>query len=90
MLEAGIWNRTVNIQNIAQVIHRLYLPYLDDEIHHTGWNTCSSCYDDPTKVRNRLVMPALGSSRVYIIDISSERNPKLFKVCILVFDSSVS
>ncbi|MPC71274.1 Selenium-binding protein 2 [Portunus trituberculatus] len=25
-------------------------------------------------------MPALGSSRVYIIDISSERNPKLFKI----------
>ncbi|XP_045103873.1 selenium-binding protein 2-like isoform X6 [Portunus trituberculatus] len=67
-------------QSYCKVVHRLYLPYLDDEIHHTGWNTCSSCYDDPTKIRNRLVMPALGSSRVYIIDISSERNPKLFKI----------
>ncbi|KAG0715893.1 Methanethiol oxidase [Chionoecetes opilio] len=63
-----------------KVINRLYLPYLDDEIHHTGWNTCSSCYDDPTKVRNRLVMPALGSSRIYIVDISAERNPKLHKI----------
>lgn len=66
--------------NYCKVIHRLELPYLDDEIHHTGWNTCSSCYDDPTRVRNRLVMPALGSSRVYIIDISEEKKPKIHKI----------
>nr|XP_045607980.1 methanethiol oxidase-like [Procambarus clarkii] len=64
----------------SKVIHRLYLPYLDDEIHHSGWNTCSSCYDDPTRVRNKLVLPALGSSRVYVIDISEEAQPKIFKV----------
>nr|XP_027212650.1 methanethiol oxidase-like [Penaeus vannamei] len=64
----------------CKVIHRLYLPYLDDEIHHTGWNTCSSCYDDPTRVRNRLVVPALGSSRIYVLDISEHRKPKMFKI----------
>lgn len=64
----------------SQVIHRLELPYLDDEIHHTGWNTCSSCFDDPSKVRNRLLMPALGSSRVYIIDTSEEKCPKIHKI----------
>ncbi|KAG7169116.1 Methanethiol oxidase-like, partial [Homarus americanus] len=68
--------------NYCKVIHRLYLPYLDDEIHHTGWNTCSSCYDDPSRVRNRLVLPAIGSSRVYVVDISEETQPKLFKVMI--------
>ncbi|KAK8749338.1 hypothetical protein OTU49_015803, partial [Cherax quadricarinatus] len=64
----------------CKVIHRLYLPYLDDEIHHSGYNTCSSCYDDPSCVRNKLILPALGSSRVYVVDITDQRKPKLFKV----------
>lgn len=24
-----------------KVIHRLPMPYADDEIHHSGWNACS-------------------------------------------------
>lgn len=64
----------------CQVIHRLKMPYPNDELHHMGWNTCSSCFDDPSSVRNRLVMPALGSSRIYVVDISEERKPKIFKV----------
>ncbi|MRA75842.1 selenium-binding protein, partial [Bacillus thuringiensis] len=30
----------------SQVIHRLEMPHSGDELHHTGWNACSSCYDD--------------------------------------------
>ena len=36
-----------------QVIGRLVLPHLGDEVHHSGWNACSSCYDDPTRSRSR-------------------------------------
>jgi selenium-binding protein 1 len=25
----------------GQVIHRLSMTHIDDEIHHTGWNACS-------------------------------------------------
>ena len=41
----------------GQIISRLYLPFIADEVHHTGWNACSSCYDDPSRSRNLLVMP---------------------------------
>jgi len=65
----------------SQVISRLKFPYLGDEIHHTGWNACSSCYDDPSRSRSRLIVPALGSDRVYIVDVKTDPlKPKLDKV----------
>lgn len=27
----------------GQVIHRLEMPEVGDELHHFGWNACSSC-----------------------------------------------
>merc|ERR1712002_1145933 len=65
----------------STVISRLHFPYIGDEIHHTGWNACSSCYDDPSRARSRLIVPGLGSDRIYIVDVVSDpRNPKLDKV----------
>ena len=49
----------------AQVIHRLPMPHKGDELHHSGWNACSSCHGNPSKSRSLLVLPALGSGRVY-------------------------
>ncbi len=49
----------------SQVIHRLPMPYKGDELHHSGWNACSSCHGDGSKARSLLVLPALGSGRVY-------------------------
>jgi selenium-binding protein 1 len=66
---------------LTQVIHRLEMPYVGDELHHSGWNSCSSCFGDPSKSRNRLILPALGSDRIYIIDVASDpRAPRFFKV----------
>ena len=57
------------------------MPYIGDEIHHTGWNACSSCYDDPTRSRSRLIVPGLGSDRIYIVDVlTNPRKPRLDKV----------
>merc|ERR1711971_1280098 len=65
----------------SQVISRLHFPYIGDEIHHTGWNACSSCYDDPTRSRSRLIVPGLGSDRIYIVDVKTDPlNPRLDKV----------
>ncbi|XP_048581488.1 methanethiol oxidase-like isoform X3 [Nematostella vectensis] len=65
----------------SQVIHRLPMPYIGDELHHTGWNACSSCYGDPSKSRNRLIMPGLISSRVYVIDVSTNpRAPRIHRI----------
>ncbi|KAI5717928.1 hypothetical protein M8J77_013670 [Diaphorina citri] len=63
-----------------QVISRCYMTHIGDELHHFGWNTCSSCYGNASCARNRLVVPSLGSDRIYILDVSDERQPKIHKV----------
>ena len=35
----------------SQVIHRLEMPGIGDELHHMGWNACSSCHDDESMSR---------------------------------------
>ncbi|MGK7873469.1 MAG: selenium-binding family protein [Xenococcaceae cyanobacterium] len=64
----------------SQVIHRLPMPYIGDELHHFGWNACSSCYSDETKSRRFLIIPGQRSSRIYIIDTNKQRAPKIHKV----------
>ena len=65
----------------SKVISRLPMPYKGDELHHTGWNACSSCSLDPSAKRSLMIMPCLGSGRVYAVDTSSDpRAPKLHKV----------
>lgn len=64
----------------SQVIHRTPMPNIGDELHHFGWNACSSCYDNPDKHRRFLVVPGLKSSRIYIIDTQDQRSPKIHKI----------
>ncbi|XP_066465088.1 methanethiol oxidase-like [Eleutherodactylus coqui] len=57
------------------------MPNVNDELHHSGWNTCSSCFGDPTKVRDKLILPCLISSRVYVVDVGTDpRAPRIHKV----------
>jgi len=51
-----------------------------DELHHFGWNACSSCHGDPTKSRRFMVIPGLRSSRIHIVDGSNPSRPRLHKV----------
>jgi selenium-binding protein 1 len=48
------------------------LPGMGDELHHFGWNICSSalCHGDHAQHAERryLVVPGLRSSRIYILD----------------------
>ncbi|KAG0415396.1 hypothetical protein HPB47_007441 [Ixodes persulcatus] len=63
------------------VIHRLPMPHTGDELHHMNWNTCSSCYGNPSKRRDKLVLPCLNSDRIYVVDVGQDpRAPRLFKV----------
>ncbi|GFG39320.1 hypothetical protein Cfor_02245, partial [Coptotermes formosanus] len=65
----------------SKVIHRLKMPAVGDELHHSGWNACSSCHGDPSKKRDKLVLPSLGSDRVYIVDTGTDpKSPRLQKV----------
>jgi len=64
----------------SQVIHRMPLPNIGDELHHFGWNTCSSCHGDASKSRRFLVIPGLRSGRIHIVDVSNQREAKLHKI----------
>ncbi|XP_062109237.1 selenium-binding protein 2-like [Humulus lupulus] len=65
----------------STVIHRLFMPYLGDELHHTGWNSCSSCHTDPSAERRFLIVPGLVSGRIYVVDTKTDpRAPSLHKV----------
>ncbi|XP_046442231.1 methanethiol oxidase-like [Daphnia pulex] len=65
----------------SQVIHRTIMPYANDELHHSGWNSCSSCYDDPSQKRDNLVVAGLISDRIYVIDVAKNpRAPEILKV----------
>jgi len=70
-----------NSPDYQKIIHRLPMPNVGDELHHSGWNACSSCFGDSSKQRRFLVLPALVSGRVYAIDVAeSPREPKLHRV----------
>lgn len=64
----------------SKVIHRLPMPNVGDELHHFGWNACSSCHDNPARQRRYLVVPGLYSSRIHIIDVADASAPMLHKV----------
>jgi selenium-binding protein 1 len=69
-----------NSPQFCKVINRALVPNSGDELHHSGWNSCSSCFCDPNKKRDKLILPTLNSDRVYIFDTSSPKEPKLIKV----------
>jgi selenium-binding protein 1 len=62
----------------SQVVHRLKMPHVGDELHHFGWNACASCCGE--RARRFLVIPGLLSSRIYIVDTVNPREPTLHKV----------
>lgn len=64
----------------AQVIHRTPMPNTGDELHHFGWNACSSCHTDHSKTRRYLIVPGFRSSRIHILDTSDPRAPVICKV----------
>uniref|UniRef100_A0A1I7U2T7 Vacuolar protein sorting-associated protein 62 n=1 Tax=Caenorhabditis tropicalis TaxID=1561998 RepID=A0A1I7U2T7_9PELO len=57
----------------ACVISRVDVPNIGDEVHHTGWNACSSCHDKATEKRSHLIVPCLNSDRIYIINVEKPR-----------------
>jgi selenium-binding protein 1 len=65
-------------------IGRVEMPGPGDELHHFGWNACSSALcpyaPHPHVERRYLVVPGLRSSRIHIIDTKPDpAKPKLHK-----------
>ena len=61
--------------NYSKVIHRLEMPGIGDELHHMGWNACSSCHDDSSMTRKYLLLPGVRSNNIHIVDTAT--NPRM-------------
>jgi selenium-binding protein 1 len=68
----------------SKIIGKVEMPYKGDELHHFGWNACSSSLcpnGNPALERRYLVVPGLRSSRIYIIDVKTNPiKPKIVKI----------
>jgi methanethiol oxidase len=69
----------------GRMVGRTHMPHAGDELHHFGWNACSShlCPWSPHAhvERRYLVVPGIHSSRIHILDTQPDpRNPQLVKV----------
>jgi len=69
----------------GRVVGEVVMPHAGDELHHFGWNACSSMLcpnaPHPHVERRYLVVPGLRSSRVYIIDTKPDpTRPTIVKV----------
>lgn len=68
----------------TQIVGELAMPNTGDELHHFGWNACSSCLcpnaPHPHVERRYLVVPGLRSSRIHIVDTKPDpRNLTIVK-----------
>ncbi|XP_065220851.1 methanethiol oxidase [Planococcus citri] len=63
----------------SQVIHRVHMPNIADELHHFGYNACSGCYGIPGAKRSRIVIPALNSDRIYFLNAEDPKKPYIEK-----------
>ncbi|MGI8712765.1 MAG: selenium-binding protein SBP56-related protein [Solirubrobacteraceae bacterium] len=60
----------------GQIVARTDMPNVGDELHHFGFNACSSaCHSELT--RDTLIVPGFRSSRIHMLDISDPRSPTI-------------
>ncbi len=69
----------------GKIVGRVEMPNPGDELHHFGWNACSSALcpyaPHPHLERRYLIVPGLRSSRIHVIDTKDDpKHPKIVKV----------
>ncbi|KAF5286285.1 hypothetical protein FQR65_LT12725 [Abscondita terminalis] len=74
-----------NSSTYCKVIHKTYTGFPDDQLHHFGWNVCSSCHRKKSSQamcpRDKIVLPGLETKRIYIIDVGKNpRAPQMHKI----------
>jgi methanethiol oxidase len=68
----------------AQIVSQVEMPGVGDELHHFGWNACSSCLcpnlPHPHVERRYLIVPGLRSSRIHVLDTKPDpKRPVIVK-----------
>jgi selenium-binding protein 1 len=71
-------------ETYGQTVGRADMPGVGDELHHFGWNACSSALcpwaPHPHVERRYLLVPGLRSSDIHVLDVKDDpRQPKLVK-----------
>ncbi|RKD93545.1 selenium-binding protein SBP56-related protein [Halopiger aswanensis] len=64
-------------ETYCEIVDRIELPNRGDELHHFGWNACSSSCHMEGLERRHLIVPGQRSSRIHVIDAADRRNPEL-------------
>ncbi|QIN82633.1 selenium-binding protein [Rubrobacter tropicus] len=69
----------------TEVVGRVEMPVMGDELHHFGWNACSASLcpyaPHPHLERRYLIVPGLRSSRIHVIDTKPDpAKPHIVKV----------
>ena len=69
----------------GQKVGRVDMPNVGDELHHFGWNACSSALcpwaPHPHVERRYFIVPGIRSSRLHVVDVKDDPvNPKIVKV----------
>ncbi|GAB94189.1 selenium-binding protein 1 [Kineosphaera limosa] len=74
-----------NSPTYSQVVGWCEMPNVGDELHHHGWNACSSalCPSNPHPhvERRHLLFMGLRSSRIHFVDVKKDpKNPSIAKI----------
>ena len=83
--EIAVVDLDADSPSYGTIVHRVAMPNTGDELHHFGWNACSSCLcpnaPHPHSERRYLVVPGLRSSRIHILDTKPDpRRPAIVRV----------
>jgi methanethiol oxidase len=81
----AVFDVDADSETYGQVVGRVEMPNGGDELHHFGWNACSSALcpyaPHPHIERRYLIVPGLRSSRMHIVDTKpNPREPRIVKV----------
>jgi selenium-binding protein 1 len=81
----GVVDVDPDSKGYGRLVGQTDMPHAGDELHHYGWNACSSCLcpyaPHPHMERRYLVVPGINSSRIHILDTKpNPRQPQIVKV----------
>src|SRR4051812_46221085 len=81
----GVLDLESGSDTYGKVVGRFDMPNKGDELHHFGWNACSSALcpyaPHPHIERRYLLVPGLRSSRIHIVDTKPDpRQPRIARV----------
>ena len=81
----GVVDVDPGVEGYGRLVGQTDMPHAGDELHHFGWNACSSCLcpyaPHPHMERRYLVVPGINSSRIHILDTKPDpRQPQIVKV----------